>query len=186
MTRGEGWRFLDMGRKLERSLHIIAAAAGDARHPGRARGAGARRGAGGGGQRDDVPPPVPEQPARRGGAGPGRGRRDEPAVARHAARRAGGRRGPPAAAGDGRGGRRSSGSRWPRSGRCGWPNRSGSRWWTRAPARRSHDLLAHVGGWLPILSDAITQQYLCHLQTSQHLATPDTIRRTAADSGDGL
>ena len=23
MTRGEGWRFLDMGRKLERSLHII-------------------------------------------------------------------------------------------------------------------------------------------------------------------
>jgi uncharacterized alpha-E superfamily protein len=24
MTRGEGWRFLDMGRKLERSLHMVA------------------------------------------------------------------------------------------------------------------------------------------------------------------
>jgi uncharacterized circularly permuted ATP-grasp superfamily protein/uncharacterized alpha-E superfamily protein len=52
------------------------------------------------------------------------------------------------------------------------------------PALR--DLLAHVAGWLPILSDAITQQYLSHLQTSRHLATPDTIRRTAADSGDRL
>jgi len=52
------------------------------------------------------------------------------------------------------------------------------------PALR--DLLAHVGGWLPILSDAITQQYLCHLQTSQHMATPDAARRTGADSGDRL
>jgi uncharacterized alpha-E superfamily protein len=52
------------------------------------------------------------------------------------------------------------------------------------PALR--DLLAHVAGWLPILSDAITQQYLSHLQTSRHLATPDTTLRTAADSGDRL
>ncbi|MBP3953944.1 circularly permuted type 2 ATP-grasp protein [Gemmata sp. G18] len=48
------------------------------------------------------------------------------------------------------------------------------------------DLLGHVAGWLPILSDAITQQYLSHLQTSRHMATPDTIRRTGADSGDRL
>jgi uncharacterized alpha-E superfamily protein len=53
------------------------------------------------------------------------------------------------------------------------------------PALR--DLLDHVGGWLPILSDAITQQYLSHLQVSRHLATPDPLRRTGADStGDGL
>jgi uncharacterized alpha-E superfamily protein len=52
------------------------------------------------------------------------------------------------------------------------------------PALR--DLLAHVSGWLPILSDAITQQYLSHLQTSRHLATPDITLRTGADSGDGL
>lgn len=52
------------------------------------------------------------------------------------------------------------------------------------PALR--DLLTHVDGWLPILSDAITQQYLSHLQTSRHLATPDPIRLTAADSGDRL
>jgi uncharacterized circularly permuted ATP-grasp superfamily protein/uncharacterized alpha-E superfamily protein len=48
------------------------------------------------------------------------------------------------------------------------------------------ELLDHVAGWLPILSDAITQQYLSHLQTSRHLATPDLVRRTAADSGDRL
>ncbi len=48
------------------------------------------------------------------------------------------------------------------------------------------DLLTHVAGWLPILSDAITQQYLSHLQTSRHMATPDTARRTGADSGDRL
>ncbi len=35
------------------------------------------------------------------------------------------------------------------------------------------ELLDHVGGWLPILSDAITQQYLSHLQVSRHLATPE-------------
>lgn len=48
------------------------------------------------------------------------------------------------------------------------------------------ELLAHVAGWLPILSDAITQQYLSHLQTSRHLETPESTRRTGADSGDRL
>ena len=52
------------------------------------------------------------------------------------------------------------------------------------PALR--DLLSHVAGWLPILSDAITQQYLSHLQTSRHLATPDALRLTGAESGDRL
>jgi uncharacterized circularly permuted ATP-grasp superfamily protein/uncharacterized alpha-E superfamily protein len=48
------------------------------------------------------------------------------------------------------------------------------------------ELLNHVAGWLPILSDAITQQYLSHLEISRHLASPEPIRRTAADSGDSL
>jgi len=48
------------------------------------------------------------------------------------------------------------------------------------------ELLDHVSGWLPILSDAITQQYLSHLQTSRHLAASEAPRRTAADSGDRL
>ena len=48
------------------------------------------------------------------------------------------------------------------------------------------ELLDHVGGWLPILSDAITQQYLSHLQTSRHLATFETPRSTGADAGGRL
>ena len=32
MTRGQGWRFLDMGRQLERSLHTIALLRGHAGH----------------------------------------------------------------------------------------------------------------------------------------------------------
>ena len=45
------------------------------------------------------------------------------------------------------------------------------------------ELLDHVGGWLPILSDAITQQYLSHLQTSRHLATLNSVRSTGAETG---
>ena len=48
------------------------------------------------------------------------------------------------------------------------------------------ELLDHVGGWLPILSDAITQQYLSHLQTSRHLANFDAPRSTGADAGGRL
>jgi uncharacterized circularly permuted ATP-grasp superfamily protein/uncharacterized alpha-E superfamily protein len=48
------------------------------------------------------------------------------------------------------------------------------------------ELLEHVGGWLPIMSDAITLQYLSHLQTSRHLASTELVRRTATDSGDHL
>jgi uncharacterized alpha-E superfamily protein len=50
-----------------------------------------------------------------------------------------------------------------------------------------NELLDLVGGWLPILSDAITQQYLSHLQVSRHLATPEGVRRSGAESvGDVL
>ena len=35
MTRGQGWRFLDMGRRLERSLHTHRPAPEHARHVGR-------------------------------------------------------------------------------------------------------------------------------------------------------
>jgi uncharacterized circularly permuted ATP-grasp superfamily protein/uncharacterized alpha-E superfamily protein len=49
------------------------------------------------------------------------------------------------------------------------------------------ELLDHVGNWMPVLSDAITQQYLSHLQVSRHLATPEPLRRTGAETvGDGL
>ena len=48
------------------------------------------------------------------------------------------------------------------------------------------ELLDHVEGWLPIVSDAVTQQYLSHLQISRHLATPESIVRSSADSGDQL
>jgi uncharacterized circularly permuted ATP-grasp superfamily protein/uncharacterized alpha-E superfamily protein len=48
------------------------------------------------------------------------------------------------------------------------------------------ELLDHVGGWMPILSDAITLQYLSHLLTSRHLASVEPIRRSGADSGDLL
>ena len=45
------------------------------------------------------------------------------------------------------------------------------------------ELLDHVGGWLPILSDAITQQYLSHLQTSRHLATLNSSRSSSIETG---
>ncbi|QDU19971.1 circularly permuted type 2 ATP-grasp protein [Urbifossiella limnaea] len=43
-----------------------------------------------------------------------------------------------------------------------------------------------VGNWLPILSDAITLQFLTHLQPSRHLASPEPVRQTGAASGDRL
>ena len=77
MTRGQGWRFLDMGRRLERSLHtliLLRTDAGDGeRHGGTAPGspAGDRR------QLDDLSPPLPEQPAGRPRARPAAGRRSQ-------------------------------------------------------------------------------------------------------------
>ena len=67
-----------------------------------------------------------------------------------------------------------------------WPSLSD---WPRAgwrPAGPARSCSTTSRGWLPILSDAITQQYLSHLQTSRHLAEPEPIRRTGADSGDRL
>lgn len=48
------------------------------------------------------------------------------------------------------------------------------------------ELLEHVGGWLPIISDSITQHYLSHLQTSRHLAQQEPVLRTALEMGDSL
>lgn len=48
------------------------------------------------------------------------------------------------------------------------------------------NLLRRVGSLLPELSDAITQQYLTHLQSSRHLAAPEATRRAATDSGEIL
>jgi uncharacterized alpha-E superfamily protein len=52
------------------------------------------------------------------------------------------------------------------------------------PALR--ELLDHVGGWLPVLSDSITQHYLSHLQTSRHMAVTEQPRAPASDSGGSL
>ena len=82
----------------------------------------------------------------------------------------------------GRGGLRSSGSRWPP--RLGSHGRAESLSVVEEGNRPELvEFLDHVAGWLPILSDAITQQYLSHLQTSRHLATPEKARQTGAESG---
>jgi len=49
-----------------------------------------------------------------------------------------------------------------------------------------HDLIIRVSGLITVLSDTITHDYLSHLQTSRHLAGTDQTRRTAAESGDRL
>jgi uncharacterized alpha-E superfamily protein len=48
------------------------------------------------------------------------------------------------------------------------------------------ELLKHVGGWLPIISDSITQHYLSHLQTSRHMAQQELPLKTAGELGDRL
>ncbi len=48
------------------------------------------------------------------------------------------------------------------------------------------ELLELVGHVIPALSDTITQQYLSHLQTSRHLAATEPPRRTGNESGDRL
>ena len=172
MTRGEGWRFLDMGRKLERSLHTIAPAE--------------RR-------RSSTRPPqegpvldavlevadswmtyrrrylsslqaaavldllVLDETNPRSLAsqlvGPGR-RRGPPAAAGPA-----GRPGPGAAA-------TLCGAEPGPTGRAG---EAGGHVRT-ASGRTCRRLLDESGDLLPALSDSITQQYLSHLQTSRHLA----------------
>ena len=59
MTRGQAWRFLDMGRRLERALNLVADAARGADARVRSRGAAAGGAARGRRQRHDLPPPLP-------------------------------------------------------------------------------------------------------------------------------
>ena len=185
MTRGEGWRFLNMGRKLERALHIIsllhATLATPAAHEGPVLDAVLEVADSGMTYRrrymsslraeavlDLV---VADETNPRSLATQLAALADD---VDHLPR--------PAAAG------RSPEQRFALSAlsavRLAEPERLAVVEDGERPALR--DLLALVGGWLPILSDAITQQYLSHLQTSRHMATPDTARRTAADSGDPL
>lgn len=48
------------------------------------------------------------------------------------------------------------------------------------------DLVDRVNGLITVLSDTITHDYLSHLQTSRHLAGTDSTRRSGAESGDRL
>jgi uncharacterized circularly permuted ATP-grasp superfamily protein/uncharacterized alpha-E superfamily protein len=184
MTRGEGWRFLDLGRKLERSLHIIrllqATLVTPAAHEG----------------------PVLDAVLEIVDSGMTYRRRylsnlraeavldlvvqDETNPRSLATQLA-------ALVDDVDHLPRSTGGRSPEqrfalaalgSVRLAEPERLVALEEGTRPALR--DLLAHVSGWLPVLSDAITQQYLSHLQTSRHLAIPDVTLRTAAESGDRL
>jgi len=186
MTRGEGWRFLDLGRRLERSLHMIALLNGTLTYPSAQDG------------------PVLEAILEVADSGMTYRRRylgslqaeavldllvfDESnprslasqLVAleddvNHLPR-------PPRGAG------RSPEQRFAlaalSSVRMGEPEKLAAVVDGTRPELGT--VLDHVGGWLPVLSDAITLQYLTHLQPSRHLASPDPVRRTGAESGDRL
>ncbi len=185
MTRGEGWRFLDMGRKLERSLHIIrlirASLVAPAAHEGPVldavlevldSGMTYRRRYQSSLRAEAVLDLVVEDESNpRSLASQLASLVDD---VDHLPRPVAGSRAPE--------------QRFAlaalASVRLAEPERLAAVDEGTRPALR--DLLAHVDGWLPILSDAITQQYLSHLQTSRHLATPDAIRLSGADSGDRL
>jgi len=184
MTRGEGWRFLDMGRKLERSLHMIGLLRATLVHPAAHEapvldavlevvdsGMTYRRRYLSSLRAEAVLDLIVEDETNpRSLATQLAALVDD---VDHLPRAAGGRspeqRFALAALG---------------SVRLAEPERLAAVEEGTRPALR--DLLTHVSGWLPILSDAITQQYLSHLQTSRHLATPDALRLTGADSGDRL
>lgn len=185
MTRGEGWRFLDMGRKLERSLHIIrlirASLVSPAAHEGPVldavlevldSGMTYRRRYQSSLRAEAVLDLVVEDESNpRSLASQLASLVDD---VDHLPRPLAGSRAPE--------------QRFAlaalASVRLAEPDRLAAVEEGARPALR--DLLAHVDGWLPILSDAITQQYLSHLQTSRHLATPNEIRLTGAESGDRL
>lgn len=184
MTRGEGWRFLDMGRRLERSMHLLdllrATLVAPVAHEGPVLDAVLdvvdsrmtyRRRYLGSLQAEAVLDLVVEDETN-----------PRSLAAQLAALSENVDRLPRPPAG------RSPEQRFALAAldavRLAEPERLAAVEGESRPALR--DLLDLVGGWLPILSDAITQQYLSHLQTSRHLATPDAIRRTAADSGDRL
>ena len=59
MTRAPGWRFPDMGRRLERALHVVDLLRTTLVRAARGRGGGARGPARGRRHRHDLPPPLP-------------------------------------------------------------------------------------------------------------------------------
>ena len=82
MTREAPWRFLDMGRRLERAVNtaLMIERTLPGRDGGR-RAAAARGPARRGRQRDDLPPPLPRDAAGGAGGRPAGGRRAQPALA---------------------------------------------------------------------------------------------------------
>ena len=186
MTRGEGWRFLDLGRRLERSLHMIALLNGTMAHPPKQDGpildavlevadsgmTYRRRYLGSLRAEAVLDLLVFDESNPRSLASQLAALEDD---VNHLPR-------PTRSAG------RAPEQRFAlaalSSVRMAEPEKlaavvAGSR-----PELKT--VLEHVGGWLPVLSDAITLQYLTHLQSSRHLAAPEPVRRTAADSGDRL
>jgi uncharacterized circularly permuted ATP-grasp superfamily protein/uncharacterized alpha-E superfamily protein len=186
MTRGEGWRFLDLGRRLERSLHMIALLNGSVTYPAAQEG------------------PVLDAILEVADSGMTYRRRylgslraeavldllvfDESNPRSLAAQLAALEDDVNHLPRPQRGAGRSPEQRFAlgalSSVRMAEPEKMAAVADGVRPELKT--VLDHVAGWLPILSDAITLQYLTHLQPSRHLAAPDPIRRTAADSGDRL
>ncbi len=186
MTRGEGWRFLDLGRRLERALHMIALLDGSLVHPAAQEGpildailevadsgmTYRRRYLGSLRAEAVLDLLVFDESNPRSLAAQLVALEDD---VNHLPR-------PPRGAG------RSPEQRFAlaalSSVRMAEPEKLAAVADGARPELKT--VLEHVGGWLPILSDAITQQYLTHLQPSRHLAAPEPVRRTAAESGDRL
>ncbi|MBA4188233.1 MAG: hypothetical protein C0467_09485 [Planctomycetaceae bacterium] len=186
MTRAEGWRFLDMGRRLERTLHIIAMLKGTMVSPTTHEG------------------PILDAALEVADSGMTYRRRymsslraeavldlivfDESnprsLASQLAALEDDVNHLPRPARGAGRAPEQRFALAALNAVRLAEPERLAAVQDGQRPALA--ELLEHVGGWLPILSDAITLQYLSHLQTSRHLASTEPIRRTGADSGDRL
>ncbi|OWK36779.1 circularly permuted type 2 ATP-grasp protein [Fimbriiglobus ruber] len=171
MTRGEGWRFLDMGRKLERSMHMIHLLRGTLLWPTPQEG------------------PVLDALLEVADSSMTYRRRymgslnteavldllvlDETNPRSLASQLAAlvedveylPRSGGPRAA---RGREQRYALEALNAVRLAEVDKLGQVWEVNRPALR--DLLDDLGATLPALSDAITQQYLSHLETSQHLA----------------
>ncbi len=77
MTRGHGWRFLNLGRRLERSVNLVGVLRGALDGGAHGRRRDRRAAAGDRRQLDDLPSPLLRAAAARPGAAPAARRRDE-------------------------------------------------------------------------------------------------------------
>ncbi|MFO0800178.1 MAG: circularly permuted type 2 ATP-grasp protein [Gemmataceae bacterium] len=186
MTRGEGWRFLDLGRRLERSLHMIALLNGTMTHPSQQDGpvldavlevadsgmTYRRRYLGSLRAEAVLDLLVFDESNPRSLASQLVALEDD---VNHLPRPT-------------RGAGRSPEQRFAlaalSSVRMAEPEKLAAVAEGTRPELKT--VLDIVGNWLPILSDAITLQYLTHLQPSRHLAAPEPVRQTGAASGDRL